>query len=70
MKRLSPPAQPLPSLSPQQIQARRFYFAQYVADYSRAFGRSPLWREFRPFFIYATRRAAFYSAQGQVSIAV
>jgi len=45
-------------MSSRQIQDRRFYFAQYVADYFAAFGCYPEWHEFRPLFIYASRKAA------------
>ena len=48
------------NLSKNQIQARKFYFAQLVADYFAAFGAYPKAHEFRPLFIYATRKAASY----------
>lgn len=44
-------------MSKRQIATRRYYFAQLVADYFAAFGCYPEWREFRPLFIYATRKA-------------
>ena len=47
-------------LSKNQIGARKFYFAQFVADYFKAFGLYPTLAEMRVFFIYATRKAFAY----------
>ncbi len=47
-------------LNNRQIQTRRYFFSEYVAQYFATFGFYPSWHEFKAFFIYATRKAARY----------
>ncbi len=48
------------SLTRSQIQARRYFFSEYVALYFSRFGFYPAWHEFKAFFTYASRKAVRY----------